>query len=60
MCSSRTVTSWAKSNELATTSHGMDTFPEGPICVVADSYDLWRFLNEIIDRKDLGERVQHR
>ncbi len=60
MYSSSTMTSWGKSNELAATRHMMDTFPEGPLSVIADSYDLWKFIDEIVGGKELGEIVKHR
>lgn len=51
-----TMTTWGKDKELEAVDQMMDSFPEGPLSVVADSYNLWNFLDNIIG-KELKEKI---
>ncbi len=53
------MTSWGKDHESDVARHMLDTFPEGPVAIVGDSYDLWNFVDNIVG-KELKDVVTSR
>ena len=45
-----TMTSWTKARELDATKNLLKAFDHGPLSIVADSYDLWNFIDNHIGK----------
>ena len=45
-----TMTSWTKNGELDAAKNLITAFDHGPLSIVADSYDLWNFIDNIVGK----------
>lgn len=54
-----TMTSWGRDNETAAVKNMLDIYPKGIVSIVADSYDVFNFAENIIG-KVLKAQVQNR
>jgi len=54
-----TMTTWGRDGEKAAVEHILTTYKDEAVSIVADSYDLWSFVENIVG-KDLKELIESR
>ncbi len=57
---SSTTTSWGRDGELSGLKHFLSAFPQGVLSVVADSYDVWNFIDNFVAGPELKGAVEKR
>lgn len=56
-----TITTWGPGQgEHDVVRHILDQVPTGPVSIVADSYDLWNFIDNVVGGQDLKEIIKDR
>eukprot|EP00095_Tigriopus_kingsejongensis_P002996 maker-scaffold784_size97500-snap-gene-0.25 protein:Tk02996 transcript:maker-scaffold784_size97500-snap-gene-0.25-mRNA-1 annotation:"hypothetical protein BRAFLDRAFT_121174" len=55
-----TMTAWTQEGELDAAKHILEVLSETPMSMVSDSYNLWHFLEQLGERKDLRALITQR